>query len=96
MGGGSRAIAPSLKTFALSFFEEALAELQHERAWYAARSLSAETGFLREVDQAIRAITEHPERWPRRGRRARRYVFPTYPFSFIYIIEITTVFVVAL
>lgn len=70
-------------TLSITFFEEAEVEIEHERSWYAARSVSAEAGLLRELDHAVKAIIENPERWPRRGGRVRRYVFPTYPFSFI-------------
>lgn len=79
----------------VEFFEEAAAEVEHEREWYASRSPAAEAGFLRELDRAIAAITEHPERWPSRGR-TRRYVFLTYPFSLIYAVEGATIFVIAL
>jgi len=85
-----------LTKLSVAFFEEALVEVEHERTWYEARSVAAGAGFMRELEQAIGAIAEHPERWPRRGRRVRRYVFPTYPFSFIYVVESSAVFVVAL
>lgn len=66
------------------FFAEALEEIEHERSWYADRSAASEAAFLRELDHGIESIAENPKRWPTRGARVRRYVFPTFPFSFIY------------
>ena len=33
------------------------------------------------------AVAANPEIWPRFSRRARRYVFPRYPFSLVYILR---------
>jgi plasmid stabilization system protein ParE len=52
--------------------------------WYAARSLAAARGFREELTHALDAVTEDPERWPRYGANARRYLFPRFPFSLIY------------
>jgi hypothetical protein len=44
----------------LEFFEDALAEVDEDRAWYRNRSKSAEAGFLRELDHAIQQVTDAP------------------------------------
>ncbi len=77
------------------FFEEAAEEIEHERQWYRERSHTAENLF-REVDHAIDAVVEAPKRWPKYLAGTRRYVFPTFPFSFVYFEEQGEVFVVAL
>jgi plasmid stabilization system protein ParE len=52
-------------------------------------------GFHEELRQAVDAVAASPETWPRYGRRARRYVFPRYPFSLIYIVRDDVIEVVA-
>ena len=62
----------------------------------AKRSHTAEQLFLREIDHAIEALVEAPKRWPKYLEGTRRYVFPTFPFSFVYFEEKGEVFIVAL
>ncbi|MBV9497035.1 MAG: type II toxin-antitoxin system RelE/ParE family toxin [Acidobacteria bacterium] len=71
----------------LWFFEEAAVEVEDSRMWYRERSLSAEAGFLRELDQAIEQVLRSPHRWPPYEEETRRYVFSTFPFSLIYFME---------
>ena len=78
------------------FFEEAAAEIEHERWWYGQRSAAAQAAFLRELDRAIDSVTTAPERWPREIAGTRRYVLPKFPFSLIYFEENGRVVVVAL
>ena len=78
------------------FFDEAAGEIEHERAWYRARSPAAETAFLRELDHAIDSVTSAPQRWPNYLSGTRRYVFSTFPFSLVYFVEETAVVFVAL
>ena len=80
----------------LSFFEEAAREIEEERMWYRKRSAAAEASFLRELDYAVEAIHGAPSRWPRHVAGTRRYVFPTFPFSFVYFVDGEHVSVVAL
>jgi plasmid stabilization system protein ParE len=58
------------------------AELAYD--WYAARDLFAAHGFREELGHAVNAVAGNPRTWPRYGRRARRYVFPRFPFSLVY------------
>jgi len=78
------------------FFEEASAEVEHERAWYCERSVTAEESFLRELDHAIELITEAPNRWPKYLTGTRRYVFPIFPFSLVNFAEGEVIVVVSL
>ena len=79
----------------LRFFEEAADEIEEARRWYKERSELAERAFLREVDESVEAVTEAPERWPLHASGTRRFVFPSFPYSFIYFIENAVVHVVA-
>ena len=78
------------------FFEEAAAEIEHEREWYRMRSHAAETAFLCELDHAIEVVEEAPHRWSQYLAGTRRYVFPRFPFSLVYFVENDIVVVVAL
>lgn len=62
----------------LRFFEDAAAEIEHERAWYRSKSHVAEAAFLRELEHAVEAVTEGPETWPRYLVGTRRYVFAKF------------------
>lgn len=79
----------------LEFFEDALAEVEQDRAWYRERSESAERRFLLELDHAIQQVTDAPARWPRYLAGTRRYVFPAYPYSLVYFVEDDLIGVVA-
>lgn len=83
-------------TFRVRLFDEAAAEVEHERYWYRQRSESAEAAFLRELEHAIAAVLEAPDRWPRYMAETRRYVFPTFPFSVVYFVEGDVVLVVSI
>jgi plasmid stabilization system protein ParE len=80
----------------LEFFEDALAEVEEDRAWYRNRGESVEAGFLRELDHAIQQVANAPMQWPQYLAGTRRYVFPTYPYSLVYFVEGDVIKVVAI
>jgi plasmid stabilization system protein ParE len=84
-------MAPSV----VRFHPAAAQEVESTYAWYAARDVSAAHGFREELRQAVEAAAASPQTWPRYGSRARRYVFPRYPFSLIYIVRGDVIEVVA-
>jgi hypothetical protein len=47
----------------LEIHSGALAEIQAVESWYRDRSQQAATGFVAELDAAIVAIQQSPERW---------------------------------
>ena len=49
----------------VEFHPEALAEAEAALAWYGERSSGAAEGFLTELERAVEAISEAPDRWPR-------------------------------
>ncbi len=77
------------------FHSEAEQELAEHEAWYRQRSEVAAQGFLLELDHAIAAVAEAPERWPIGRHGDRRYVFPRYPFTLLYRVHGDHVFITA-
>lgn len=80
----------------LSFHSDALQEAEAAKDWYAERSELAARAFVTELARAVHRVRESPNRWPRYGSSARRYIFQRFPFSLIYrtndeIIEILAV-----
>lgn len=66
------------------FHPEAVEEAAAARMWYAERNQSAADSFLAELDHAIEAISESPERWPLFVHNTRRYLFNRFPFQIVY------------
>lgn len=50
------------------FHPEADREVGEQEAWYRERSEVAAQGFVLELDSAVRAVAESPERWPLQPR----------------------------
>jgi len=70
---------------AVRFHPAAAEEAEAAYDWYAARSPAAAFGFRDELRHAVEAVAENPRTWPRHGTRARRYIFPRFPFSLVYV-----------
>ncbi|MGH9422135.1 MAG: type II toxin-antitoxin system RelE/ParE family toxin [Thermoanaerobaculia bacterium] len=49
-----------------------------------------------EIDDALRAITEAPLRWPLGRRGERRFVLDRFPYTVLYFVRADHVFVVAI
>jgi len=78
------------------FHLAAAMEAEGALEWYAARDPNAAARFLSELEHAVTRVREFPERWPRIGTRARRYVFLKYPFSLVYRVSPQLVEVIAI
>ena len=63
---------------------DALLEADAGVAWYLERSLGAAERFFAEVERAIEAILEAPERWPLHLHGIRRYLLYKFPYGSIY------------
>jgi plasmid stabilization system protein ParE len=72
---------------AIRFHPAAAQEAESAYDWYAARNPSAANGFREELRHAVDAVAENPRTWPRQGRRVRRYVFPRFPFTLVYLLR---------
>jgi plasmid stabilization system protein ParE len=68
----------------LEFHPRALQEAENAVAWYAERSMRAAERFVEEVEAAVAAIRETPERWSRFDGEARRMLLRRYPYIVIY------------
>ena len=79
----------------LHFFEEAADEIEEAPRWYRERSEMAERAFLHEVDRAVGAIVNAPDRGPICTSGTRRYIFPGFPYSIVYFIDNETIHVAA-
>jgi hypothetical protein len=63
---------------------DAIAEARDARLWYATRSAQAEERFRSELEKAVEAIRESPERWPADEDGLRKARLPGFPFSLLY------------
>ena len=69
---------------AVGFHPEAADEAEAAIAWYRQRSTKAAAAFLREIENALEAIAENPERWPAFGPPTRKYLLRRFPFLIVY------------
>jgi plasmid stabilization system protein ParE len=63
--------------------------------WYLQRSPTAAANFADEIERAIEMIVQTPERWPAYYTVCKRYVLRQFPFSIIYRVFPSRVFVLA-
>ena len=68
----------------VEFHPEALAEAEAAVAWYRERSLRAAEVLVNELEEAIRVISETPERWPLFEAGTRRFPLRRLPYYVIY------------
>jgi plasmid stabilization system protein ParE len=52
--------------------------------WYLERSEVAASRFIVEIELALVAIGENPQRWPLWRRGTRKFILPNFPLSLIY------------
>jgi len=67
----------------------------HTLAWYRDRNFSTAVKFDDAFWQAIRAIEDAPDRWPVYFSHFRRYTLHQFPFSIVYRVEPSRLFVLA-
>ena len=79
----------------LEVHPEAGAELEEAQAWYEERSEVAAQAFALEIDEAVQKILGAPLRYPRAQRGERHFVLNRFPYTIIYKIRRTTVFITA-
>jgi toxin ParE1/3/4 len=80
----------------LRFHPEAERELLDAGRWYAERSEVAAQAFALEIDRALTAIAEAPERWPLRPSGERRLTLSRFPYAVLYRMRAGEVIVVAI
>jgi plasmid stabilization system protein ParE len=80
---------------AVRFHSEAEAEILDAEQWYRERSDAAAQAFSLAVDHAIAAVAEAPLRWPLSRRGERRFVLRRFPYSLIYRVRASHIFITA-
>jgi plasmid stabilization system protein ParE len=71
----------------IRFHPAAAAEVEAAMQWYAERSPVAARAFAAEVNACVERVREAPDRWPRYVHGTRRYLFPHFPFSLVYLVR---------
>ncbi len=77
------------------FAPEAVAEFEHERAWYADKHPSLGDRFTECIRVSVERIRAGPQHFPRVGLRARRALIEQFPFAIIFVDEPNRVHVLA-
>lgn len=80
---------------AVELHPAAVAEAAEIRAWYAERAPAVATALVEELDRAITAIAERPERWPAFVHGTRRYLLRRFPYSVVFRVEASRILIVA-
>lgn len=81
----------------LEILDEATTEAADAREWYNLRSKQAAVAFVQELDLAIRAVHQNPERYPAHRRNTRRYrIGGHFPFAIVYTFDEARVRVIAI
>lgn len=80
----------------IELLAEATEEATQAREWYESRSPTAARRFGEELDQAMAAIAEAPNRWPEHLHGTRRYRLNRFPFLIVYQVAGDRVRVVAI
>ena len=62
--------------YVVEIHPDAIQEAANAVEWYTARSQHAAEAFTAELDQAVKIISESPERWP-------TYVLRRFPFAVV-------------
>lgn len=68
----------------IEFHPEAIAEAEAAVIWYRERSLRAAEALVNEIEHALRAISETPQRWSVFEAGTRRMSLRRFPYSIIY------------
>jgi plasmid stabilization system protein ParE len=68
----------------VEYHEGAIADVKSAAAWYQKRSPKAALAFIEELQRAVDAIREAPDRWPPGKDNTRRFLLWRFPFSLIY------------
>jgi len=68
----------------IEFHPDAIFEAKSAHEWYATRSEQAAVAFMAELDRAVGAISEGPDRWPSYLHGTRRFLMRRFPFLVVY------------
>ena len=79
----------------VEFHPEAEQELEAAKNWYRERSDLAARAFATDLAHAVRKISDSPDRWPETRPGERRFVLLRFPYSILYRVRASEVFVTA-
>jgi plasmid stabilization system protein ParE len=68
----------------VAFHPDASAEYAAAFIWYYARGTTIAYDFEREIDRAVRLISQNPLRWPKFDELRRCLIMRKFPYSIIY------------
>ena len=77
------------------FHADASTEYERDIRYYKKRQPGLQHRFVAAVEEAIRRILEHPERWRMIEPDIRRCLTKTFPYSIIYSVQGDAVFIIA-
>jgi len=60
-------------------------EVDEADVWYLSRDYDTSVEFLSDLDAALEAISDAPQRWPKYLHGTRRFVMQRFPFSVVYL-----------
>ena len=66
---------------------DARQEVDEAFEWYESHVPGLGQGFLTELDDALAAIAEMPDAWPRFSRGTRRYRMHRFPYGVVYLLD---------
>jgi len=79
----------------LKFHPEVAGEIGVSYRWYQEQAEGLGDDFLNELESAYQVVAEFPETWPLLHKKFRRYLLPRFPFSVIYRVKGSVIFVLA-
>jgi plasmid stabilization system protein ParE len=77
------------------FHPDARVDLRDSARWYREHNAEIAIEFRRAVADAVRGIVQAPQRWPTHRDGTRKFVMRRFPFSVIYLDELSEVVIVA-
>ena len=78
-----------------TYHPEALVEYADAALYYEERAAGLGGQFTAEVEAALAAVLEAPDRWPRVEEDVRRYLVRRFPYGLLYTVESNQVFILA-
>ena len=79
----------------LIFHPDVKEEIKFSYSWYQEQAEGLGEDFLSELEASYQIIAEYPETWPNFQKGFKRYLLPKFPFSVIYKIHLSEIYVVA-
>jgi plasmid stabilization system protein ParE len=71
-------------SYAIEYLQKARTELIEAWEWYEDRQLGLGDKFKAHIDNCIKSIEQHPERYPERRKHYREGAVKTFPYLLIY------------